>query len=86
LDFATLQARRTDFQTLHGLVDDSLDRLQVGQPTPFIVGIEVRPQEGVIQPGHRSFATNITTLSHASKFPKRETDMLNFLPSYFDVG
>jgi hypothetical protein len=81
LNLATLQARSANLQTLHRLIDDSLNWLQVGQPASFIVRVEVRTEERIVQPRHRSFATNITTLSHASKFPKMQTDMLNFLPS-----
>jgi hypothetical protein len=63
-DFAGLDAGRADFELFDRFVDDRSNGLQIGHPAPLVMGIKVRTQECVIDPGNRALAANITTLCH----------------------
>jgi hypothetical protein len=59
-----LQAGGADLHTLDRILKPSSHCLEVGQPTPLVVRVPVRPQERIVTSDHWSFSAYITTLRH----------------------
>ena len=63
-DFAAFQARSANLHALNRVIDSGAYGLQIWEPTPLVMRVIVRPQEGVVSTYNWSFAADITTLSH----------------------
>jgi hypothetical protein len=64
LDFSGLDARSTNLHPFDGLVDERLYRLKIWKPSPLVMRVPVRTQEGIATTSRRSLSANITTFSH----------------------
>lgn len=63
-DLASFQARSANLHALRRAIDFSAYSLQIWEPTPLVMRVIVRAEEGVVSTYSRSFAADITTLSH----------------------